>query len=79
MCTAAKISTITAIVEAFVAREDDRDWAPSHDIVICASLVHTRGSLVRVCPDDAWVGFSSLQVPNLVHGPAARPSEQGRA
>jgi hypothetical protein len=37
-------ATMTAIVKALVAREYDRDWAPTRDLAMCVRLAHTNGT-----------------------------------
>lgn len=64
-----RIQLVTiAIVEALVVQVDDRNWAPSRDIAICACLAHTRGSIVRACTDHIRFGFLRFNLPTWLMG-----------
>jgi hypothetical protein len=52
---------MTAIVESLVEWESERDWAPVQNLTLRAHLVHTSGSLVRACLDDARLGFTRFK------------------
>jgi hypothetical protein len=62
-------ATITAIVESLIQRESERDRATVQHITMRANSVHTGGSLVRACPDDARLGFTRFKWQQWLMGP----------
>jgi hypothetical protein len=71
-----QLAMMTTIVKALVAREYDRDWAPIQDLAR-RDLAYTSGSLVRACPDDAWLGFLRFKSQTWLMGPC--PDHRDRA
>ena len=70
-------ATIKAIVESLVERESEKDRVLVQNLIIRANEAHTRGSLVRACPDDARLGFTRFKWQQWLMGP--RPDHKAPA